>query len=91
LKASSDSADVSRIFIKGKPTKEQTNLDNTVKIAHDIAVDTACGAVQGKDIMVRTLEYFENKGYGSSKTATPPHDMFHSLGHGLGLDIYESP
>ncbi|MDR1527974.1 MAG: Xaa-Pro peptidase family protein [Puniceicoccales bacterium] len=91
LKTSGHYADVSRTFIKGRPTKEQINLYNTVKSAHDIAIDMAHGGVPGKDIMVRTLEYFESKGYKSSNTANPPYGMFHSLGHGLGLDIHEPP
>lgn len=91
LKTSGYYADVSRTFLKGKPTEEQTNLYGTVKTAHDIAADMVHGGVQGKDIMVRTFEYFEGKGYKSSNTANPPHGMFHSLGHGLGLDIHEPP
>ncbi|MDR2432261.1 MAG: Xaa-Pro peptidase family protein [Puniceicoccales bacterium] len=91
LKTSGYYADVSRTFLKGKPTKEQANLYNIVKAAHDIAIDMAHGGVRGKEIMVRTLEYFESKGYKSSNTANPPYGMFHSLGHGLGLDIHEPP
>ncbi|MDR2603599.1 MAG: Xaa-Pro peptidase family protein [Puniceicoccales bacterium] len=91
LKTSGYYADVSRTFIKGKPTKEQANLYNVVKAAHDIAIDMAHGGVQGEDVMVWTLEYFESKGYKSSNIANPPHGMFHSLGHGLGLDIHEPP
>ncbi|MDR1173667.1 MAG: aminopeptidase P family protein, partial [Puniceicoccales bacterium] len=91
LKASGYYADVSRTFIKGKPTKEQTNLYNAVKTAHDTAIDMAYGGGRGKDIMVRTFEYFESKGYKSSNTANPPRGMFHSLGHGFGLDIHEPP
>lgn len=91
LKTSGYYADVSRTFIKGKPTKEQTNLYNAVKTTHDTAIDMAYGGVQGKDIMVRTFEYFESKGYKSSNTTNPPHGMFHSLGHGFGLDIHEPP
>ncbi|MDR2776567.1 MAG: Xaa-Pro peptidase family protein [Puniceicoccales bacterium] len=91
LKTSGYYADVSRTFIKGKPTEEQTNLYNAVKTAHDIAIDMVCGGAQGKDIMVRILEYFESKGYKSNNIANPPHGMFHSLGHGFGLDIHEPP
>ncbi|MDR0742534.1 MAG: Xaa-Pro peptidase family protein [Puniceicoccales bacterium] len=91
LKTSGYYADVSRTFIKGKPTKEQNDLYITVKAAHDIAVDMAYGGVQAKDIMMRTLEYFESKEYKSSNTTNPPYGMFHSLGHGLGLDIHEPP
>ncbi|MDR1890984.1 MAG: Xaa-Pro peptidase family protein, partial [Puniceicoccales bacterium] len=91
LKTSGYYADVSRTFIKGKPTKEQANLYDTVKTAHDMAINMAQDGVQVKDIMARTFEYFENRGYKSSNTSNPPHGMFHSLGHGLGLDIHEPP
>ncbi|MDR2779033.1 MAG: Xaa-Pro peptidase family protein [Puniceicoccales bacterium] len=91
LKTSGYYADVSRTFIKGKPTKEQANLYNTVKAAHDMAIGMAHGEVHVKDMMARTFEYFESKGFKSSNTSNPPYGMFHSLGHGLGLDIHEPP
>jgi Xaa-Pro aminopeptidase len=91
LKSSGYYADVSRTFLKGKPQKVQTNLYNVVKFAHDMAINMVHDGVLVKDVMRKVFEHFESKGYKSSRIANPPHGMFHSLGHGLGLDIHEPP
>jgi Xaa-Pro aminopeptidase len=91
LRTSGYYADVSRTFIKGTPSGHQIRLYNTVKVAHDMAIDMVGDGVQCKDIMAKVMSYFEDNGYKSDKTSSPPHGMFHSLGHGFGLDIHEPP
>jgi Xaa-Pro aminopeptidase len=71
-------ANVSSTFIKGKLTEKQANLYNTVKAAYDMVIDMRYGEIQMKDIMARTFEYFESKGYKSSNTSNPL-GMFHSV------------
>jgi Xaa-Pro aminopeptidase len=91
LKTSGYYADISRTFIKGIPSDQQTRLYNAVRVAHDMAIDMVRDGIQVKDIMAMVMAYFEDNGYKSDKTSSPPHGMFHSLGHGLGLDIHEPP
>ncbi|MDR1401568.1 MAG: aminopeptidase P family protein [Puniceicoccales bacterium] len=91
LKSSGYYADVSRTFIKGKPSPQQFKLYEAVKFAHDMAIEMLCGGVNVSDVMAKVYAHFEEKGYESSKISDPPRGMFHSLGHGLGLDIHEPP
>jgi Xaa-Pro aminopeptidase len=91
LKSSGYYADLSRTFIKGKPSAEQMRLYETVKCAHDSAIDALRDGIPACDLMENVLRYFDGRGYKSSKTSKPPRGMFHSLGHGFGLSIHEPP
>jgi Xaa-Pro aminopeptidase len=91
LRDSGYHADVSRTFFKGNPTAEQGRMYDAVKCAHDAAIDRAHAGVPVATLMAATLEFFEGRGFRSSRVASPPHGMFHSLGHGFGLDVHEPP
>jgi Xaa-Pro aminopeptidase len=91
LKSSGYYADVSRTFIKGTPSREQIRLRDAVKMGHDMAIDMVRAGVAVEDLLGKVLSHFEGKGFRSDRAANPPHGMFHSLGHGFGLDIHEPP
>ncbi|MDR1413505.1 MAG: Xaa-Pro peptidase family protein [Puniceicoccales bacterium] len=91
LRSSGYYADVSRTFVKGKPSGNQIGLYETVKLAHDMAIETICDGCSLDNTMEKVFAHFEANGYNSSKISNPPRGMFHSLGHGLGLDIHEPP
>jgi Xaa-Pro aminopeptidase len=91
LRSSGYHADVSRTFVKGHPSAEQTALRNAVQSAHDMAISMVHSGVRTRDVMAAVLGHFENLGYKSSNLSSPPHGMSHSLGHGFGLDIHEPP
>ncbi|MDR1433146.1 MAG: Xaa-Pro peptidase family protein [Puniceicoccales bacterium] len=91
LRSSGYYADISRTFVKGKPSSEQVSMHNAVKSAHGLAISMVRDGVPANGIMAAVLGHLEGKGYESSKTSNPPRGMFHSLGHGFGLDIHEPP
>ncbi|MDR1595742.1 MAG: Xaa-Pro peptidase family protein [Puniceicoccales bacterium] len=91
LRSSGYYADISRTFIKGRPSKAQHDLYNAVKFAHDTAIASVHDGVSVREVTEKVFAYFESNGYESSKISDPPHGMFHSLGHGFGLDIHEPP
>jgi Xaa-Pro aminopeptidase len=84
-------ADVSRTFLKGRPSNAQRRLYEAVKSAHDEAIAMASNGVPVRSMAEKVFSLFESCGYESSKISNPPHGMFHSLGHGFGLDIHEPP
>lgn len=84
-------ADVTRTFFKGTPSNEHIKLYSAVKDAHDMAIQMACNDVKVIDIMDKVLSLFESRGYKTDKLSRPPYGMFHSLGHGIGLNIHEPP
>lgn len=84
-------ADVTRTFFKGTPSNEHIKLYTAVKDAHDMAIQQACNGVKVIDIMHKVLSLFDSRGYKTDKLSRPPYGMFHSLGHGIGLNIHEPP
>ncbi|MDR2737849.1 MAG: Xaa-Pro peptidase family protein [Puniceicoccales bacterium] len=91
MRSSGYYADVSRTFAKGKPSTAQIDLYETVRHAHAVAIDMVRDGVAVNEITAAVFSIFERRGYQSSKTSNPPYGMFHSLGHGFGLDIHEPP
>jgi Xaa-Pro aminopeptidase len=91
LRTSGYYADVSRTFFKGKPSAERMAMYDAVECAHDMAIGRIRGGMPVADALAATLKFFDGRGFPSSRTASPPHGMFHSLGHGLGLDVHEPP
>ncbi|MDR3143919.1 MAG: Xaa-Pro peptidase family protein [Puniceicoccales bacterium] len=91
LRESGYCADVSRTFIRGRPSDAQLQLHSAVEEAHDMAIGCARDGICAGDITEKVFAYFASKGYESSKVSDPPRGMFHGLGHGFGLDIHEPP
>lgn len=84
-------SDVTRTFIKGKPNEQQRHLYETVAAGQQRAIDRIKNGAFTDEIMANTLAFFESQGYETSLHASPPNGMFHSLGHGIGIDIHEAP
>lgn len=76
-------ADMTRVVFFGKPTIEQTNAYTAVLTAQEKAVMLLKkGERSGSLLDQLTKESIQQSGF-------PPYQ--HSLGHGVGLDIHESP
>ena len=76
-------SDISRTFIAGKPTKEQSRIYETVKLAHQKAFETIKPNVPAKEVDLVAREVIHEAGFG---------DFFvHNLGHGVGLEVHETP
>ncbi|MDR2721128.1 MAG: Xaa-Pro peptidase family protein [Puniceicoccales bacterium] len=84
-------ADITRTFLHGTPTAAQENMYETVKVAQEMACKRLKNGVRCSDLMESILKFFASKGYKTDRAATTPHGMFHSLGHGFGLEIHEEP
>jgi Xaa-Pro aminopeptidase len=77
--------------VRGEPTDAQVKMHETVKHSQEIAYEKLKNGVLCSSLMCETLEYFESNGYKTDRCAKIPYGMFHSLGHGLGLEIHEAP
>ncbi len=83
--------DLTRTFLKGKPTAEQTRLVKTVAEAQKRAIDViAAGSITGK-IHAEVEAIFEREGYRTEQKNGTYQGFFHGTGHGFGLDIHEPP
>ncbi|WNY26298.1 Xaa-Pro dipeptidase [Methanolapillus ohkumae] len=82
--------DMTRTVIKGKASAELLRMYDAVKGAQEIGVQTAKPGVTCKEVHNAVCDYLEKAGYltyrGGSKIG-----FIHTTGHGVGLDIHETP
>jgi Xaa-Pro aminopeptidase len=76
-------SDMTRTVAVGEITKEMENIYNTVLFAHEKGRDALKPGVSCKEADAAARKVIEDAGYGEYFT--------HSLGHGVGIEIHESP
>jgi Xaa-Pro aminopeptidase len=88
-------ADMTRTFCIGEPPRELVDYHALVKQALDQAVEAIRPGVTGKELHRMTCELFQEHGYPTQLNKDPAKPLedgfFHSLGHGVGLDVHELP
>lgn len=83
--------DMTRTFLKGKASDAQKKLVRTVKKAHELGIKMAKpGAIGGK-LQDAVQDFFAKEGYKSVRDTAEPEGFFHGLGHGIGLEVHETP
>ncbi len=84
--------DMTRTWCIGYAPKDVQDIYNTVMEAFDISVETY-GLNKPTHLMQEAvLDYFEGKGHPTTRSdARTMEGYVHSLGHGVGIDIHESP
>ena len=92
---SSCCADMTRTYVVGDVPDELAEWHRLCFEALDRAVDDMRPGVTGKSVYEGTCEIFEGAGYPTQRTKpegeTLDRGFFHSLGHGVGLDVHEQP
>lgn len=83
--------DLTRTFLKGKPSPEQVKLVETVAEVQKMAIDMVAGGVITGNIHAKVEGFFESKGYRTEQKNGTYQGFFHGTGHGFGLDIHEPP
>jgi Xaa-Pro aminopeptidase len=76
-------ADITRTLVLGKPAQKQKEIFSLVKEAQDFAFYNLKEYRKGKTIYEKIKKFFAEKGRAEG--------FMHSLGHGIGLEIHESP
>jgi Xaa-Pro aminopeptidase len=76
-------SDVTRTFIVGAPTAEQREIYQVVRDANHIASHSVRAGMSGMAADALARSYIDAQGHGDA--------FVHSLGHGLGLEVQESP
>jgi Xaa-Pro aminopeptidase len=88
-------ADMTRTFVIGEPGDELRGWHRLVKEALDRALAETRAGVVGRTLYDGTCEIFEREGFKTQRTkeaGKPLEDgFFHSLGHGVGLEVHEDP
>lgn len=76
-------SDMTRTVVIGKATAEMKRIYNTVLTAQTLALESIQAGADCKAIDAVARDYIDNAGYRGA--------FGHSLGHGVGLYIHESP
>ncbi len=83
--------DMTRTFLKGKPSDAQRQLVKAVRGAHGQAIKQVRTGINGKMIHASVQKYFEDRDYLTTRDAQGAQGFFHGTGHGLGLEVHEAP
>jgi Xaa-Pro aminopeptidase len=83
--------DMTRTFLKGRASEKQQHLVAAVRTAQLAALDVIRAGVNGRHVHQQCLNTFERHGFETKRTPKGSVGFFHGTGHGLGLDIHESP
>lgn len=89
-------ADMTRTFVKGEPNESLQEMYDAVLESQEAGLAMVKAGVNGKDVHAKVAEVLHEAGY-----KTNVHDQeegkpltegfFHGTGHGVGLEIHESP
>ena len=83
--------DMTRTFLKGRASDAQKRLVRTVKRGHELAIRMIKPGQVGGKVHEAVQAFFEKEGYKTVKDSKTPEGFFHALGHGIGLEVHESP
>ncbi len=83
--------DMTRTFLKGRPSDAQSALVAAVRGAHKQAIAQVRTGVNGKTIHTSVQKYFEARNYPTTRDEKGARGFFHGTGHGLGLEVHEAP
>ncbi|MCK5084762.1 MAG: aminopeptidase P family protein [Candidatus Pacebacteria bacterium] len=84
-------ADITRTVVKGKASPELKKMYNAVLGAQKLALGEIKDGMRADSIHKKVQNYFENKGFKTEEKNGKIQGFFHSTGHGVGLDIHETP
>jgi Xaa-Pro aminopeptidase len=87
--------DMTRTFCLGEPDEELARYHALVREALDRAYEVIKPGVTGAHAHRVVCEFFQEHGFPTQLTKTPgqvlDEGFFHSLGHGVGLEVHEQP
>lgn len=83
--------DMTRTYVRGKASDRVRKMYKAVREAQDIGLDMVKDGVNGADIHQSICRYFEASGFSTHIKRGRQNGFFHGTGHGVGLDIHESP
>lgn len=89
-------ADMTRTFVKGKPSRELKKMYDTVLKAQEAGINRVKEGVEAQKVHYAVCDVIEKAGYISPRNKAKFKKLdrpafIHSTGHGLGLEVHESP
>lgn len=83
--------DLTRTVVRGRASEAQRKLWETCLEGQKRALRVMKPKVVGKEVQDGVREFFTSQGYPTEQRNGLWSGFFHGLGHGLGLEIHESP
>jgi Xaa-Pro aminopeptidase len=80
-------ADMTRTISKGVPSKEITQMYETVHAAKELAAEMLGPNISGAEVHSAVAKFFIKNGYETAGAS----GFIHNLGHGVGFEIHEKP
>jgi Xaa-Pro aminopeptidase len=88
-------ADMTRTFVVGTPSDELAEYQRLVKEALERSTAEIRPGVNGREVYEHVCDHFHEHGYPTKLSKEPGQVLedgfFHSLGHGVGLEVHEHP
>jgi Xaa-Pro aminopeptidase len=94
-KATGCYSDMTRTYVVGEPSDELKEWYSLVKRALDTSTAGVKPGVNGRTLFEQVCDQFQEAGYKTQLNKEPGEVLedgfFHSLGHGVGLEVHELP
>jgi Xaa-Pro aminopeptidase len=88
-------ADMTRTFVVGEPPEELRRYHQLTLQALERVHDSVRAGIAGREVYAAACEPFEQAGLPTQRTKADgevlDRGFFHSLGHGVGLEVHEPP
>jgi len=88
-------SDMTRTYVVGEPPEELARYHALCLEALQLSASAAKPGVNGKELMRQVCDLFAAHGFPTPLTKQPGEVLesgfFHSLGHGVGLEVHERP
>ena len=83
--------DLTRTVVRGRANDAQRKLWDTCLAGQKMALKALKPGVEGKPLQEAVKQFFTDQGFPTERRDGRWSGFFHGLGHGLGLEIHESP
>jgi Xaa-Pro aminopeptidase len=83
--------DITRTVVRGQAGEAVRKLYDTVFHGQKIALQKISAGISTSEIHQCVQQFFVQRGYATGKRNGRMEGFFHGTGHGLGLEIHESP
>ncbi|NCG08896.1 MAG: M24 family metallopeptidase [Verrucomicrobia bacterium] len=91
MQATGYHGDMTRTFLKGRANEAQRGLVAAVQAAQWAALSKVKHGVSGALVHAAAEAVFQKRGYYTQRKGDNFTGFIHSTGHGLGLEVHESP
>jgi Xaa-Pro aminopeptidase len=83
--------DITRTVVRGRASEDQRRLWQTCLDGQKLALDAIHPGAEGRIIHNMVKKFFADQGYPTEIQNGRWQGFFHGTGHGLGLEVHESP